>query len=170
MKKIVGLYAATPFVIMLLLIFCINNVYAAGNINSFDALAKQFGYSYAGEIDKGWHSYTSQLITNNVRVNDSEDICEGFIVAKPTSDDNVLIALENIYGALCNTLNMEHINVLLNVKKIYTKVMVGLERSNKYEFNYNEHIRVRGQVIGVSNSERLQGKEPVIIIKLWIYK
>lgn len=90
--------------------------------------------------------------------------------AKPTSDDNIVNTLSNIYGALASSLNMDSMNIVPNTKSIFNKVWVGLRNSNKCELNYNEHIGMRGQIIGVSRVEKSQGKEPTLIIKLWAYK
>jgi len=168
-KKVVGYCVSTLFALLLLLIFCINNTYA-GDIKIFDKYAKSDGYIYKGEIERGWHSYNSKRIAVFVRVNEDGNIVEGFLNAKPTSDDNMINALSNIYGALASSLNMDSMNIVPNTKSIFNKVRVGLRNSNKCEFNYNEHIGVRGQIIGVSRDEKSQGKEPTLIIKLWAYK
>ncbi len=147
-----------------------SNIVNAGSFDNFEIITKHGGYRNTGKVFNGFLLYHSNKIDLFVSKNNERDVTEGVIIAKPASDDEMILAIASIYGPISKTLKVENIELERNSKLILSKIYSGLQNSNKYEYNYNNHIRIRGECYPVSKKDYNRGKRPALLIKLWIYQ
>jgi hypothetical protein len=159
-----------PILSLCLLALPGTNVHA-GNFKNFQSLMQDQGFTYTTTLN-GFSVYEKKNVSIMMR-SCGGYCCEGLIVAKPMSHEELGVNVTWVYGSLQNTLEWKGRKFVDpkfmsdRVRNLVKQIVTNLEHANRTKFAF-DHLNVRGQCDPVSDNDYRDGKRPVLIIKLCI--
>jgi len=150
---------------------------SSGNLARLQGILEKFGFVYTKSINDFllYSKKGEKGTTISIRSCDGY-VCEAVLTALPMSEEQLLINVMPLYLSLEKSLaenQKESVDVansaMLNERAsaLVSQIMGNLSQSNRTEFAF-DHLNVRGTCDPVSDEEARRGKQPVLVLKLWL--
>lgn len=143
----------------------------AGNFKNFQTVMNDQGFNYVNTLN-GFSGYEKPNVSIWMRSCEGY-CCEGFLVAKPMSHEELGVNVLWVYGSLQNTLEwkgreaVDPSKMARRVRMLVKQILTNLNQANRTEFAF-DNLNVRGECYPVSDKDYKAGKRPGLTIKLFI--